>query len=101
LLIKPDDKFITLAEQQGEQSPRPLYFSTAGNFRLFNGKLAGMTHNSEFVLFDQQQTKTDAFNFNHAAAPEPDHIWLALQLPEGVNEVKDLSIYFDCRSSNF
>lgn len=100
LLLQAGDSFYANAAV-GNTEPRSLYFSPAGNFKLVKGQLAGMLHSGGYHTFGLLHSKTQVLNLHRSDALAPGELWLALKLPSGLRDLKDLSLYFDSRSKTF
>lgn len=101
VLATPEDSFYANVDYYNQKARRQILFSPAGYFKMIDGAVSGVFHAGGYYEIGLNNIKSEFINLSVKAAPEPDTLWLAFDFPKELTELKNLSVYFNCRKSSF
>ena len=92
-------KIVTANERSDDE--KPVFFTPAGNYKLFNGQIKYLVSGSKFFEFQQEAYKEVIAMGRPNKSLKTSEIWMALEVDDGLESLEGLSICFDLRNEVF
>jgi hypothetical protein len=100
--ITPDFQFylkkMFLAPGKNFPEEKPVFFTPAGYYRLYDGKVKNLAAGSKIFAFTEENYKEIVAHTAMKKNLPPGEIWFALEMNEDIESLKGLSVCFDLRN---
>ncbi len=87
-----------VSQNDGADEEKPLFFTPAGNYKLFNGRIKYLVSGAKFFEFQQEGYKETLAMARPNKLLAPSEIWLALEIDDNLDTLEGMSVCFDLRN---
>jgi hypothetical protein len=91
------NKKIVAAHDRSDDE-KPVFFTPAGNYKLFNGQIKYLVSGSKFFEFQEEAYKEVIAMARPNKSLKTSEVWMALEIDENLESLEGLSICFDLRN---
>ena len=92
-------KIVTANERSDDE--KPVFFTPAGKYKLFNGQIKYLVSGSKFFEFQEEAYKEVIAMARPNKSLKTSEIWMALEVDDNLESLEGLSICFDLRNEVF
>ncbi len=87
-----------VSQNDGADEEKPLFFTPAGNYKLFNGQIKYLVSGAKFFEFQEEGYKETLAMARPNKMLAPSEIWLALEIDDNLETLEGMSVCFDLRN---
>ncbi len=92
-------RFVIPGEHSADE--KPVFFTPAGNYKLFNGQIKILATGSKIFEFQEELYKEIIASARPNQSLKDSEIWIGLEMHEDVRSINGMSICFDLRNEAF